>query len=154
MEANTQAEGQSQGTTTLKSSKSVFDSIKDRISSLSSDGTLVSRVVSVFVDRELDRRTKLLTQGLEKIEQATSLLKSVDKPDDTRFTITNGVQARYDTYSQKRLQEIEKARKTLNKLEEVLVRAITHQEFDAFEKELKNVQQSGKQPENPGDGRD
>lgn len=99
------------------------------------DSPLIARVAGVFVERENSKRADLLVKGLDLLVSLQNQFDGVNKPDNN-FTNTDGNLLLLT--SQKRKQEIETAKKKLDKVNEALGQALNAAQFGALEKLVKS----------------
>ena len=120
-------------------SQSILDAIKASITVGQKD-KLPNRVVTVFEERELKRRADMIVAGIEALTTAQTNLANVNKPDQ-RFTVASGGDADGQflvVYSEKRTQEIDKAKKVVTDLTAALDKALADTpDFGPLEKLLK-----------------
>lgn len=120
-------------------STTLLTRIESNIKTAQDGGVITDRVVDVFAERELKRRTDLIVQGVDVLTAATKSYGDINKTDQEHFTsVEQGANSRVVSYSKKRVEEIAKAKKTLGNVAKALDDAITKASFDNLEKVLKN----------------
>jgi len=115
--------------------KTIQEKVLDQISKLGD--RVESSVVDMMVDKELNRRTPALVQGLEKLTEFEAEYKKTDKPD----VITRDRDGKEISsgYSAKKLEEIKKAGERVSKLEKAIEKAFEHGDL----KDLNQLLQQG-----------
>jgi hypothetical protein len=104
-----------------------------------------SNVVDVMVDKELQKRTPVIVQGLEKIAEFKVELKKVDRPDVKTLNADGSVKD--ESYSPKKFEEVKKIKERIEKFTNATNKALT----DGDLKELNQLlQQSGGKDKSEG----
>ena len=105
---------------------------------------IVSNVVSAIVNREMERRQRILTEGLELHDRVSRIHVKADNKvfDEAGNVISEG-------FSAKQLAESKKHKEKVTKLETAIDNAVTKAEYDKLETLVKemNNQESQKKPE-------
>jgi hypothetical protein len=96
-----------------------------------------STVVDMLVDKELQRRTPPIVQGLDKLGELDGELKKADKPDDRTFNKDGSVKD--ESYSSKKIEEIKKIKERIQKLTNAINKALDNGDL----KELNQLLQQG-----------
>lgn len=104
------------------------------------ENELTNRVIRVFVDREVSKRADLLVKGVELVDKLQKEYDQINKPDQN-FINADG--SALLLTSQKRKQEIDSAKKKLDKTNEAVGQALNAANFEGLSKVLA----SGGKPE-------
>lgn len=112
--------------------------IDSTIKTAQDSGAVTDRVVEAFSERELKRRTDLIVQGMDLLVSVAKAFTEINKTDQEYFTATEGKDTSVKTYSKKRIEEINKAKKTRDNVAKAVDKAITTANFEDLEKVLKN----------------
>lgn len=110
--------------------------IESTIKTAQDGGIVVDRVVDAFAERELKRRTDLIVQGMDFLVVSNKVYTDINKPDQEFFVVAGGEATK--TFSKKRIEEINKAKKTRDNIAKAIDKAITSANFEDLEKALKN----------------
>lgn len=103
-------------------------------------GTVADKVATVFAEREITRRVSIVVAGVEKLTAVTKSFDSINRP-DAPFTTPEGAAVVFT--SAKRTQEINAAKKKVEKVTAALTEALTAAKFESLEKVLN--EKDGKQ---------
>jgi len=133
MADETQSPAEPKATTT----DTILTRVQNGIDAAQAEGPLVDRVVDVFVEREVGRRADLLVKGFDKLVTLTKAHDDINKPDGAKAFSAPNTTPLPQTYSEKRLSEISKARKAVEKLTTAVNTALTKADFAGLEKALK-----------------
>ena len=116
----------------------MLEQIKDSILSVvsgTSSQELKAKVVSVFAEKEVERRVSLVVKAVTVYDELIKAYNSVNKPDN-KFTDSSGNPV--ELYSEKRKQEIAKAKSNIDKLVKAVTDALDSNKWDELEKHLSN----------------
>lgn len=103
-------------TTVVDVLTAVSETIKDRASE-----EVVARVQETFVERELTKRTDALVKAFDKLSAAKGDLNKI-KPDNVLYNEDETVAS--STFSKAKLEERNKARKAVKKIEDAINAAL------------------------------
>ena len=127
--------------------KTIKDGVVALIASVASGDTVVKKVQEALAEQELQRRAAILTKAFTTFGTLQKNFESVNKPDQI-FTNNEGVKMEF--FSEKRKQEISKAKSSLEKLEAAVGNALGEgAKWDELEKHLQNSPKDA-----PGSGND
>lgn len=123
--------------------KTIQDAVLDQIQKLGP--RVESSVVDMMVDKELQKRTPAIVQGLEKLVELEKEYEKTAKPDLVSREIDGTVLSQ--AYSSKKIEEIKKAKEKVEKLSKAIEKAFEHGDLKDLNQLL---QQSGKPDQQSG----
>lgn len=112
-----------------------------------------TEVVSVMVEREIDRRAQAAVQGLDKLAKMENEYKRIDRPDNIQLD-AEGKEVSA-TYSPARIKERKEAREKIGKLEKSLKKALEDGDFNDLYNQVSGggkSDQPDKQDKSKGEG--
>jgi hypothetical protein len=116
---------------------SFLDTVKNAIDQAHANGTIMNGARDVIAGRENTRRTQLLVSAFDKLVQLDKDYNAINKADNSVFTTTDPAEKPTETFTPKRRQEIQKAKKNRDDLVQAINNALTSANYDALEKAMK-----------------
>jgi hypothetical protein len=119
----------------FKSFTVLTDSITDAIGQDSTNSAALDKVVQKRVDAEIERRSTLLEKGFDKYTEAQKALAKCG-PDLVSFVPTQdgGEPVKQSAFSEKRIQELNKLRKTVSDLDVAFIKAYSEGNYEPLTK--------------------
>lgn len=106
------------------------------------------QVESIVIDKlaqaEINRRVDLITKGLQKLETLNKELKKVNRCDTKSYIDGKPV----ESMTEKRYQEIDKAKKSIERLESAISTAMEKNDEDSYKKLSDAIGGGANKPEN------
>jgi hypothetical protein len=113
-------------------STSVKELVAERLAN--SGDAVKELVIEKLVDDELEKRKQLVLKGVDAVDNARKDLSKI-KPDQTSFDV-EGQPVGTPAYSRGKLDELNKAKQKLAKLEGALNKALENNDYQELEKVL------------------
>ena len=101
--------------------KSITEAVAKQLSEISP--VVNEKVINALVEREVEKRSKLIIDGLEKLRSLQNELKKI-KPDVGQSFDENGVETKPTQYSKAKYEERKKLLEQISKLQAALDLAV------------------------------
>lgn len=100
-------------------SKSIHEAVAEQVSKIAP--VVKERVVNLLVEKEVNRRTELISQGLTRLSELDKENRKLSKPDHVTYS---GDGTKSEVFSKDQFEQREKLHEKIDKLEKAIAKAI------------------------------